>query len=72
MSGAAMLHTQQRHRDILRDYQQEFARTQANFTARKEREDLLRTVRTDSGDYKSNSGLNRRDMYAKESQHIYE
>ncbi|KAF4524267.1 hypothetical protein B566_EDAN012030 [Ephemera danica] len=46
-SSAALLHTLQRHREILQDYTQEFRKTQANFTARREREDLLRSVRKD-------------------------
>jgi len=45
--SSALLHTLQRHREILQDYKQEFGKTQANFTARKEREDLLKSVRKD-------------------------
>ncbi|XP_015606598.1 Golgi SNAP receptor complex member 1 [Cephus cinctus] len=70
-SGAAMLHTMQRHREILKDYKLEFNKTQNNFTARKDREDLLGSVRKEIDSYKSASGLNRRDMYLKESQHIH-
>lgn len=44
---AAVLHTVQRHREILQDYTQEFNKIQANYRARKEREDLLSSVRTD-------------------------
>ena len=45
--NAAMLHTLQRHRDILQDYTHEFQKTKANITAYREREDLLGSVRRD-------------------------
>ncbi|XP_043289674.1 Golgi SNAP receptor complex member 1 [Venturia canescens] len=70
-NGAAMLHTMQRHKEILKDYKLEFNKTQNNFTARKDREDLLGSVRKEIDNYKSGSGLNRRDMYIKESNHIH-
>ena len=38
---AAMLHTMQRHKDILKDYKLEFNKTRNNFTARKSREELF-------------------------------
>ena len=44
-NGAAMLHTMQRHKEILKDYKLEFTKTQNNFTSRKDREDLLGNVR---------------------------
>lgn len=44
-NGAPMLHTMQRHREILKDYKLEFNKTQNNFTARRDREDLLGSVR---------------------------
>lgn len=70
-SGAAMMHTLQRHREILQDYTQEFRKTQQNYRARREREDLLHSVRKDIDSYKSSSGLNRRmDLYMKENEHI--
>ncbi|XP_059490090.1 Golgi SNAP receptor complex member 1 isoform X2 [Neocloeon triangulifer] len=69
--SAALLHTLQRHREILQDYKQEFRKTQANFTARREREDLLKSVRKDIDNFKTSSGLNRRmDFYLKENDHI--
>ncbi|XP_033221748.1 Golgi SNAP receptor complex member 1 isoform X2 [Belonocnema kinseyi] len=68
-NGAAMLHTMQRHKDILKDYKLEFSKIRNNFVARKDREDLLGDVRKEI-DYKT-GGLNRRDMYLKESQHIH-
>lgn len=42
-----LLYMVQRHKEILQDYLQEFNKTQANYKARKEREDLLRSVRND-------------------------
>ncbi|KAJ1524249.1 hypothetical protein ONE63_010764 [Megalurothrips usitatus] len=70
-SNAALIHTLQRHKEILQDYKQEFSKTKANWRARREREDLLRSVRKDIDTYKSSSGLNRRmDMYLKENEHI--
>lgn len=44
-NGAAMLHTMQRHKDILKDYKLEFNKIRNNFEARKDREDLLGSVR---------------------------
>ncbi|KAG8309071.1 Golgi SNAP receptor complex member 1 [Homalodisca vitripennis] len=46
-NGPAMLHTLQRHRDILQDYTQEFRKTQQNYRARRERENLLHSVKKD-------------------------
>ncbi|XP_034947474.1 Golgi SNAP receptor complex member 1 isoform X2 [Chelonus insularis] len=69
-NGAAMLHTMQRHKEILKDYKLEFNKIQNNFASRKDREDLLGSVRKEI-DYKNASGLNRRDMYLKENQHIH-
>lgn len=40
-------HTLQRHREILADYSSEFNKTLDNYRARKNKEDLLRNVRTD-------------------------
>ncbi|KAI8782456.1 Golgi SNAP receptor complex member 1 [Biomphalaria glabrata] len=69
--SAALLHTLQRHRDILQDYSHEFQKTKANITAMREREDLLGSVRRDINAYKNSSALNRRsDMYLKEHEHI--
>ena len=45
--SAALLHTLQRHRDILQDYSSEFQKTKSNIMAFKEREDLLGSVRRD-------------------------
>jgi golgi SNAP receptor complex member 1 len=65
-SGAAMVHTLQRHREILQGYRQEFAKIQANHATRIEREELLRG----SGLSSPTSGLSRRDMFLKENAHI--
>jgi Golgi SNAP receptor complex protein 1 len=67
-----MLHMLQRHRDILRNYSQEFSKTKTNIKACREREDLLGSVRRDISDYKaSTGGLNRRtDLYLKENEHL--
>ncbi|KAH0549994.1 golgi SNAP receptor complex member Gos28 isoform X1 [Cotesia typhae] len=70
-NGAAMLHTMQRHKEILKDYKLEFSKIQNNFASRKDREDLLGSVRKEIDSYKNASGLNRRDMYLKENQHVH-
>ncbi|XP_012288568.1 Golgi SNAP receptor complex member 1 [Orussus abietinus] len=70
-NGAAMLHTMQRHREILKDYRLEFNKTRNNFAARKDREDLLGNVRKEIDSFKSARGLNRREMYLKENHHIH-
>ncbi|XP_024222247.1 Golgi SNAP receptor complex member 1 isoform X2 [Bombus vosnesenskii] len=66
-NGAAMLHTMQRHKDILKDYKLEFNKIRNNFDARRDREDLLGSVRKEI----DVTGLNRREMYMKENQHIH-
>ncbi|XP_012252757.2 Golgi SNAP receptor complex member 1 isoform X2 [Athalia rosae] len=70
-NGAPMLHTMQRHREILKDYKLELNKTQTNFTAKRDREDLLGSVRKEIDNYKSGNGLNRREQYLKESQHLH-
>ncbi|KAI4481037.1 Golgi SNAP receptor complex member 1 [Polistes fuscatus] len=70
-NGAAMLHTMQRHKEILKDYKLEFSKIRNNFAIRKDREDLLGSVRKEIDNYKTTSGLNRREMYLKENQHIH-
>lgn len=69
---AAMVHTLQRHKEILEDYKRELAKTMLNIESRKEREQLLHSVRKDIDNYKNSAtGLNRRlDMYLKENEHI--
>uniref|UniRef100_A0A8C2X712 Golgi SNAP receptor complex member 1 n=1 Tax=Cyclopterus lumpus TaxID=8103 RepID=A0A8C2X712_CYCLU len=70
--NAALMHTLQRHRDILQDYTQEFHKTKGNFLAIREREDLLGSVRKDIESYKSGSGVNNRrtEMFLKEHEHL--
>lgn len=69
--SATLLHTLQRHRDILQNYSHEFQKTKANITALKERDDLLGSVHRDINAYKNSSGLNRRtDLYLKEHEHL--
>ncbi|XP_050441096.1 Golgi SNAP receptor complex member 1 [Adelges cooleyi] len=65
------MHTVQRHRDILQDYTKEFQKIQSNVRARREREDLLHSVRQDIDGYKNSGTKNRRmDLYVKEHDHI--
>ncbi|CAK8674643.1 Golgi SNAP receptor complex member 1-like [Clavelina lepadiformis] len=71
-TSSAMMHTIQRHRDILQDYSHEFRKTKSNINACREREDLLGSVRRDIDAYKSSSGVNNRrtDLYMKEHEHL--
>uniref|UniRef100_A0A4W3IRT9 Golgi SNAP receptor complex member 1 n=1 Tax=Callorhinchus milii TaxID=7868 RepID=A0A4W3IRT9_CALMI len=70
--NAALMHTLQRHRDILQDYTHEYNKTKANFIAIREREDLLGSVRKDIESYKSGSGVNNRrtELFLKEHEHL--
>ncbi|XP_070081789.1 Golgi SNAP receptor complex member 1 isoform X3 [Equus przewalskii] len=70
--NAALMHTLQRHRDILQDYTHEFHKTKANFMAIRERENLLGSVRKDIESYKSGSGVNNRrtELFLKEHDHL--
>uniref|UniRef100_A0A3Q3GZY5 Golgi SNAP receptor complex member 1 n=1 Tax=Labrus bergylta TaxID=56723 RepID=A0A3Q3GZY5_9LABR len=70
--NAALMHTLQRHRDILQDYTHEFHKTKGNFLAIREREDLLGSVRKDIETYKSGSGVNNRrtELFLKEHDHL--
>ncbi|XP_018571927.1 Golgi SNAP receptor complex member 1 [Anoplophora glabripennis] len=67
VSGAAMLHTLQRHRDILADLSRDFRKTNSQRESRREREDLLRG----SESFRTDGVNNRRDMYLKENQHVH-
>ncbi|XP_068623493.1 Golgi SNAP receptor complex member 1 [Battus philenor] len=67
-SGAATMHTIKRHREILMDYQQEFSKTSARVSARREREELLRGG---SPPPSAAAGLSRRDQYTKEANHLH-
>ncbi|KAK7925771.1 hypothetical protein WMY93_008081 [Mugilogobius chulae] len=70
--NAALMHTLQRHRDILQDYTNEFHKTKTNFFSLREREDLLGSVHRDIESYKSGSGVNNRrtEMFLKEHEHL--
>jgi len=69
--SAALKHTLQRHHDILKDYNTEFQKTKSHIQSKKEREDLLGSVRKDIDAYKNDSGRNRRtDLYLKENEHL--
>nr|XP_023023562.1 Golgi SNAP receptor complex member 1 [Leptinotarsa decemlineata] len=67
VSGAAMLHTIQRHKDILADLSREYRKTNLLRESRRHREDLLRGSET----FRTDGVNNRRDMYLKENQHIH-
>uniref|UniRef100_A0A8C3VTW8 Golgi SNAP receptor complex member 1 n=1 Tax=Catagonus wagneri TaxID=51154 RepID=A0A8C3VTW8_9CETA len=66
--NAALMHTLQRHRDILQDYTHEFHKTKANFVAIRERENLMGSVRKDI----DGSGVNNRrtELFLKEHDHL--
>uniref|UniRef100_F6WJ88 Golgi SNAP receptor complex member 1 n=1 Tax=Callithrix jacchus TaxID=9483 RepID=F6WJ88_CALJA len=66
--NTALMHTLQRHRDILQDYTHEFHKTKANFTAIRERENLMGSVRKDI----DGSGVNNRrtELFLKEHDHL--
>uniref|UniRef100_A0A3Q0SNJ2 Golgi SNAP receptor complex member 1 n=1 Tax=Amphilophus citrinellus TaxID=61819 RepID=A0A3Q0SNJ2_AMPCI len=70
--NAALMHTLQRHRDILQDYTHEFHKTKSNFYSLREREDLLGSVHRDIESYKSSSGVNNRrtELFLKEHEHL--
>lgn len=68
VSGAAMLHTLHRHRDILNDLSRDFRKINLQHESRREREDLLRGGKTEP---LRAEGVNRRDLYLKESTHIH-
>lgn len=77
VSGAAMLHTLQRHRDILNELTREYHKTNTLHETRREREELLRGGSSTSGSFgrptagNSDGVNNRRDLYLKESQHLH-
>ena len=43
-TGATMLHTLQRHKEIAKDYKLEFIKIRNNFLSKKSREDLLGVI----------------------------
>ncbi|KAM8899832.1 Golgi SNAP receptor complex member 1-like isoform 2-T2 [Spinachia spinachia] len=70
--NAALMHTLQRHRDILQDYTLEFHKTKSNFFSLREREDLLGSIHRDIESYKSSAGVNNRktELILKEHEHL--
>ncbi|RVE64038.1 hypothetical protein OJAV_G00142150 [Oryzias javanicus] len=72
LHNAALMHTLQRHRDILKDYSHEFYKTKNNFFTLREREDLLGSVHRDIESYKSSTGVNNRrtEIFLKEHEHL--
>lgn len=70
--NSGLMHTLQRHRDILQDYTNEYHKTKTNFFSLREREDLLGSVHRDIESYKSSSGVNNRraELYLKEHEHL--
>ncbi|XP_018586246.1 Golgi SNAP receptor complex member 1-like isoform X2 [Scleropages formosus] len=70
--NAAVMHTLQRHRDILQDYTHEFQKTKGNFLAVREREDLLGSLKKEIETYKSGTGVNNRrtELFLKENEHL--
>ncbi|KAJ8982213.1 hypothetical protein NQ317_013515 [Molorchus minor] len=67
VSGAAMLHTLQRHRDILADLSRDFRKTNSQRESQREREDLLKGSET----FRTDGVNNRKDIYLKENQHVH-
>uniref|UniRef100_A0A8D0C6D6 Golgi SNAP receptor complex member 1 n=1 Tax=Scleropages formosus TaxID=113540 RepID=A0A8D0C6D6_SCLFO len=66
--NAAVMHTLQRHRDILQDYTHEFQKTKGNFLAVREREDLLGSLKKEI----DGTGVNNRrtELFLKENEHL--
>ncbi|XP_063628544.1 Golgi SNAP receptor complex member 1 isoform X2 [Cydia splendana] len=71
-NSTATMHTIKRHREILMDYQQEFSKTSARVSARREREELLRGSKLLRGSSPPPAaGFSRRDQYTKEANHLH-
>lgn len=68
VSGAAMLHTLRRHKDILADLSRDYRKTSSQHEAKREREELLKSNKPESF---RPEGINRRDQYLKESTHLH-
>ncbi|XP_035691114.1 Golgi SNAP receptor complex member 1-like isoform X1 [Branchiostoma floridae] len=70
-NNPSLMHTLQRHRDILQDYSLEFNKTKTNISAYRDREELLGSVRREIDNYhKGSSVQNRRtDLLLKEQEH---
>ncbi|XP_039282957.1 Golgi SNAP receptor complex member 1-like [Nilaparvata lugens] len=66
-----MAHTSQRHREVFKDFDQEFKKIQQHFRERHEREDLLQSVRRVIDAYKTTSTVYQApEIYAKEHNHL--
>lgn len=62
-SNVSMLHSLQRHRDILQDFQSEFNKIKSNIENKRQREDLLGSVRRDIDmHYRQQKQMNNRGM----------
>lgn len=75
-SGATMLHTLQRHRDILNELTHEYRKTNSLYETRKEREELLHGGSNNAsfgrqGGTNVDGVNNRRDLFLKENQHLH-
>ncbi|CAG0888810.1 unnamed protein product [Cyprideis torosa] len=68
-SNPSLLHTIQRHREILQDYTSEFLRTKKNIQSQRDREALLGGV-SDSSNRSRSMNNRRTDLYLKENDHL--
>lgn len=68
VSGAAMLHTLRRHKDILTDLSRDFRKINTQHVATREREQLLKSPKQETF---RPEGVNRREQYMKETTHLY-
>lgn len=68
-SNPAMQHTLNRHRDILKDYRNEYRKTKNNIFATRAREDLLGSVKRDIDEYKGLIG-GKQELYNRERDHL--
>eukprot|EP00163_Fabomonas_tropica_P034773 TRINITY_DN981_c0_g1_i7.p1 TRINITY_DN981_c0_g1~~TRINITY_DN981_c0_g1_i7.p1 ORF type:complete len:177 (+),score=23.29 TRINITY_DN981_c0_g1_i7:214-744(+) len=64
--GASNMHTLQRHREILREYRQEFNKTKSNIKALREHAELLSSVKRDADSYKNGTNASRTDNLLRE------
>eukprot|EP00124_Ichthyophonus_hoferi_P003245 Ihof_evm3s271 gene=Ihof_evmTU3s271 len=69
-SSPAILHTLQRHREILNDYTNEFRKTRANITAAQDREQLLSSVQQEINDYKNPTNGSADSYYHREQSRL--
>lgn len=67
--SAAIQHTLTRHRDILKDYRNEYRKTKNNISAARAREDLLGSVKRDIDEYKGLIG-GKQELYQREREHL--